>query len=184
MVKKVTPKVESELLLNIKDIEKAKTSNLETKKEAKALKLEESLEKYNQSYLKALNAPIPKISLHFNEVLTRAVPIEVKSKSGLILSVPGNSDFKIAEQLSRLSHAVQEKQEILMVGGMISEGEQEKGIRPGRMCKINFKNFRSMSDRHLPGHIEMEYEIPAEQIGEYQYLIIDKRDIIYTYDPE
>lgn len=179
---KVSPKTESNLLLNIKDIEKLKATNANSKFEHKAKTLEGELEKYNQSYLKALNAPIPDIKLHFSQVLVRAVPIEVKSKSGLIIGMPGETDIKIADRLSRVSDAVQQHQEILLVGDHVTKEEREAGLRPGRMCKMSLKGFRTMSDRHLPGNIEMEYEIPIEIIDGYKYILLDKRDILYTYD--
>ena len=184
-MEKTTGKVKSELLLSLKDIEKLKEGATDNKGkiEHKAKTIDSSLEKYNQSYVKALEAPVPPIKLHFNEVLVRAVPFEVKTKSGIILGV-SDSDFKLADKLERMSDAVDQFQEILMVGDMITEDEQQRGIRPGRMCKIRLDRFRQLSDRHHTGMIETEYNIPIEVIDGYKYIIIDKRDIIYTRDKE
>lgn len=181
MENKVTRNTESALLLNIKDIEAAKSSNINTKNAQKAFKIEESLEKYNQDYVKALKAPVPNISLHFNEILLRAVPLEMKSKSGLIINL-GEADISIAKKLNRMDTVCQLKQEILMVGDLITEDEQKRGIRPGRMCKYSIKGYRELSDEHLPGMIEAGYSLPIHEIDGYKYMIMDKRDIVYTYD--
>lgn len=178
-MEKLSPKVKSEALLHIKDIEKFKKENVTNKLQAKALKIEESLEKYNKAYIKAWEAPIPDISLHFNEVLVRAVPKEIKAAGGLILNA-GTEDFRIAGTLDKMSHAVDLFQEILMVGPMITEEEQKRGIRPGRICKMKLDRFRGITDHHTPGVIETEYNIPLEMIDGHKYIIIDKRDILYT----
>lgn len=175
--------LESTSLLSIKDIENLKSSNVDVKMQNKAKTLDSSIEKYNKNYVKALEAPVPNIRLHFNEVLVRAVPYEIKTRSGLILSV-ADSDFKMADKLERISEAISQTQEILMVGDMVSEEEQRKGLRPGRMCKFSLNRFRQLSDRHNRGMIETEYQVPSETIKGYKYLILDKRDIIYTADKE
>lgn len=177
-MKKTSPKVKSEVLLNIKDIEKMKAENSSAKIDQKAITIDDSLEKYNTAYIKAMEAPIPPINLHYNEVLLRAVPPEVKSKGGIILST--DSDYKVADRLGRMVNNVGQTQEILMVGDLITEREREAGLKPGNYAKLNLKNLRTMSDRHHAGMIEMEYEIPIEIIGDYKYIIVDKRDILYT----
>ena len=179
--KQVSKKVESDLLLNLKDINNFKSSNINTKLEQKALDIEQGLEKYNQNVIKALEAPIPNIGLHYNEVLIRAVPAEIKSKGNLIISTQ-DTDFKIGDKLNKMSHSVDQIQEILIVGRLITEEEKEAGIRPGRLCKIKLKNFRGIHDSHQPGMIETEYEMPIEVIDGHRYMIIDKRDILYTID--
>jgi co-chaperonin GroES (HSP10) len=178
---KVTRKIESDMLLNLKDIEAAKKENINTKQIAKAKTLDSSLEKYNESYVKAWEAPVPDITLHYNEVLVRAVPIEVKTKSGIIVSA-SMSDIQMADKLERMSHAVQATQEIIMVGNLITKEEQESGLRAGRMARINFDRYRTLSDRHQPGMAQTEYSVPVETIDGYKYIIIDKRDIVYTTD--
>lgn len=179
----VTSKVHSEALLNLKDIETAKASNINSKLQNKAKTIDASLEKYNAKYVKALEAPVPNVSLHFNEVLVRAVPFEIKTRSGLILGV-NESDFKVADKLERMSEAIDQTQEILMVGDMVTKDEQERGIRPGRICKFRLDRFRTISDRHQNGMIQTEYNVPSEEIDGYKYLILEKRDIIYTKDME
>lgn len=175
--KKVTRNIESSMLLNMKDIESARSGS--SKIEDKKKTLDDVLEKYNQATVKALNAPIPKIKLPFSEVLLRAVPFEVKSKSGIILSAGNN--MMIANQLDRMSDGVDQVQEILMVGAAISKEDQElTGIKPGNMCKFSLKRFVSLSDEHQAGNISKKYEIPAEEIDGHKYLIIDRRDIIFT----
>lgn len=178
---KISAKVNSEVLLNIKDIEKIKSENVNVKFKNKAILIEDSLAKYNTSYIDALEAPIPDIALHYNEVLVRAVPREIKSAGGIILS-GGMEDFKIAQTVDRMSHAVDIFQEILMVGPLVSEEEQERGIRPGRIARMKLDRFRGLSDGGRPGQIETEYNIPLEQIDNYKYIILDKRDILYTKD--
>ena len=178
-MQKVSNNSQSELLLNIKDIEQAKSSNINTKIENKAKTIDASLDKYNATLVKALEAPAPDIALHFNEVLLRAVPIEVKTRSGIIL---GLNDLQTADKLEKMSEAISQTQEILMVGDLITEDEQKRGLRPGRICKFRLDRFRTISDRHQNGMIQTEYTVPSEVINDYKYLIIDKRDIIYTKD--
>lgn len=179
---KITPKVESELLLNLKDISKLKSGNAAIKSEDKAITIDATIEKYNKKYTKAMEAPVPKVNLLYNEVLLRAVPKEIKSKSGLIISLgEDQSDYSIAHQLNRMTHAVSMKQEILMVGSLVTDEEQQRGMCPGSIAKINLKKFRSLHDRSTPGVIEHEYEIPLEVIDGYEYILVDKRDILYTY---
>lgn len=177
--KNVSNAVQSELLLNLKDIEAMKPSNLKDKFENKAKTIDASLEKYNQKLVKALEAPVPEIRLHFGEVLLRAVPIEVKTRSGIIL---GLNDVQTADRLEKMSEAISQTQEILMVGDLVTENEQSRGIRPGRICKFRLDRFRTISDRHQNGMVQTEYTVPSEEIDDYKYLIIDKRDIIYTKD--
>lgn len=179
--KKVSNAAHSSLLLNMKDINNAKGGAMNSKMDNKARTIDASLEKYNNTLMKALEAPAPNITLHYNEVLLRAVPIEVKSRSGIILGLH-ESDYKTADRLERLSEAISQTQEILMVGGLVTKEEQEAGLRPGRICKFRLDRFRTISDRHQTGMVETEYTVPSETIGEYKYLIIDKRDIIFTRD--
>lgn len=179
--KKISNAAQSSLLLNIKDIEKAKKSTMNSKMDNQARTIDASLEKYNTKYTEALNAPAPKISLLYNEVLLRAVPIEVKSRSGIILGLH-ESDYKTADRLERLSEAISQTQEILMVGDLITKEERAKGLTPGRICKFRLDRFKTISDRHQNGMIETEYTVPSEEIDGYKYLIIDKRDIIYIKD--
>lgn len=181
--KQMSRSTESELLLNIKDIERIKSDNADAKFAERAITIEKSIEKYNSSYIKALRAPTPNISLHYNEVLVRAVPLEIKSKGGIILSA-GTDNHKIADQLNRMVDAVKQTQEILMVGNLITEEERDAGIRPGRYAKIKLDRFRTLSDRHAPGMIETTYELPIEVIKGEKYMIIDKRDILYTTDSD
>ena len=183
MSEKTTRKVESDLLLNIKDIEKFKSENTEIKFEDKRVTIDKEMERYNQDYIKAMEAPIPKISLHGNQVLTRAVPLEMKTKGGLIISVQ-DTDLAIANKLQTMSHAVYLHQEILMVGQHVTEEEVEHGLKPGRWCKFSLKRMRNLTDERLPGVIEVEFDVPREVIDGYPYLILDKRDIIYTYDKQ
>lgn len=178
---KITPKAESDLLINVKEINKWKSSTATNKLEQKAIDIESGLDAYNQKYLTALKAPIPNIGLHYNEVLVRAVPAEIKSKGNLIVSV-GDNDFNIGSKLNKMSDTVDQVQEILMVGRLISQAEQDAGIRPGRLCKINLKNFRGITDEHQPGMINSEYIMPIEIIDGHKYMLIDKRDILYTKD--
>lgn len=179
---KMTKKVESDLILSMKDVEEAKANNIDRKKDNMALKIEDGLEQYNQEIVRALEAPVPKISLHYNEVLLRAVPAEIKSRSGIILGTPNANNFLTAKKLTRMSSAVSFFQEILMVGDLVSESEKESGIRPGRIARVKFDRYRVLSDDHLPGVIETNYEVPKEIIEGYPYLILDKRDIFYTKD--
>ena len=183
MSKKMSPKTNSDLLLNIKDIEKFKKENLNIRQESKAYDIEKSLEKYNQKMLDALSAPIPNISLHYNEVLCRAVTPEIKTKGGLIISST-MTDIESAKKLDAMSHAIDHFQEILMVGSMITETEQKAGIRPGRVAKIKWDRFRTMDDDHVPGVINTSIKIPHEMIDGNPYIIIDKRDIVYTKDKD
>ena len=177
----VTRKVESDLLLNIQDINKFKATTADTKIEQRKVDIESGLEKYNKSYIDAWEAPVPDISLHYNEVLLRAVPVEIKSKGGLITSV-GETDLQIGGKLNRMSDAIDQVQEILMVGTLITDAEQIAGMRPGRMCKLRLDRFRTVSDEHKPGMIEMQYDIPLEVIDGQRYLLVDKRDLMYTKD--
>jgi len=180
---KVSPKVESSLLLNLKDIDKMKKGNSQTKMQNKALSIEESLHAYNSKVTKAMEAPVPSIAVHYNEVILRAVPSEMRSKGGIILSLGEEmTDYKVANQVEKMSHGVNQTQEILMVGPLVSEEERERGIRVGRKCKMKLDRFRGLTDHGRPGQIQTEYNIPLETIDGYEYIIIDKRDILYTKD--
>jgi hypothetical protein len=168
------------MLLNMKDIHGARSNNMDSKMEAKAKTIDESLKKYNAKYMKALEAPTPKIKLPFGEVLLRALPIEIKSRAGLILNVSEN-DFKVANKLEVMSEAIDQVQEILLVGNLVTQEDQEKGgIKPGNICKFRLTRFRELKDDHATGQIQTSYNIPSEEIDGYRYLIIDKRDIIFT----
>lgn len=185
MLKKIERKTESDLLLNLKDISAFKSGNVNTKMEDKALTIDVTLEKYNKRFVEAWDAPVPAINLPYNEILIRAVPKEIKSSGGLIISLGENeesTDFNIANKLNKMSHAVSNNQEILKVGSMVTEHEKEGGIREGLMCKLKLSNFRSIHDRMAPGVIEHEYAMPVYSIDGYEYMIIDKRDILYTYE--
>lgn len=181
---KMTANTESELLLSIKDIERIKKENIEVKRENQKKTLDKSIEKYNKGYIDALNAPTPDIKLPFSEVLLRAVPLEIKGKHGIILSA-GAPDMRMMDKLDRLTFAVQEEQEILLVGDTVTEKQQTTGgITPGRIAKLNLKHFRSMSDRHHAGMIEMDYDIPIEVIDGHRYIVCDVRSILYTREKE
>lgn len=180
-MQKIERKTESELLLNLKDINKFKEETINNKIDQKRIDIEESLEKYNTNVKKALNAPVPNIGLHYNEVLLRAVPAEIKSKGNLIIST-GDTDLNIGNKLNTMSESVDQTQEILMVGNLITEIEKDAGIRPGRRAKIKLDNFRRLHDMHSPGMIETEYHMPIEIINGYKYMIVDKRDLLYTID--
>ena len=185
MLKKIERKTENDLLLNLKDISSFKSSNMNEKQEDKALTIDSTLEKYNRKYIEAQQAPVPKINLPYSEVLIRAVPKEIKSSGGLIISLGENeasTDYNIANQLNKMSHAVSNVQEILLVGGMVTKEEQDGGIRVGLMCKLNMNGFRSIHDRMAPGVIEHEYSMPLHHIDGYDYMIINKRDVLYTYE--
>lgn len=180
-MEKMTKKIQSDLLLNIKDIEQFRKENANTKTEAKKFEIEDSLQKYNQKMIDAWNAPVPNITLHYSEVLVRAVPAEIKSKGGLIISSSMN-DIQAAKRLDAMSHAVDFHQEILMVGKQVSEKEQEEGIRPGRIARCKWDRFRTLDDDHVPGVINTSIKVPFETIDGHNYIIIDKRDILYTKD--
>ena len=173
-MKKISNNTQSELLLNLKDIEAIKKGNYKTKSEDFRITMEKSLSKYNKRLIEALNAPIPDISIPFNEVVCRAVPVEIKSKGGLILST-GTDDINIAKRLDHMSIAIESSQEILLVGDLVTE----KHLQPGYIAKINFKRFRTVEDNELGGLIT-KIELPTFEIEGHTYLIIDKRDIIYT----
>lgn len=179
--KKMGRATHSSALLNLKDIESVKGKNLDAKSEAKVKTLDETLKNYNKTYEDAMNAPVPPINIPFNQVLVRAVPINVKTRSGLIISVSQN-DFKTATELDRVSHAVTKYQEILMVGAFVTEAEQEAGIRPGMMAEINFDNYLKVKDNHQAGMLEKAYEIPVRTFNGYKYMLIDKRDIVITFE--
>jgi len=179
--KTLTRKVESDLLLNLKDIEKIKSSNADVKFEDRRLLLDKEIENYNKEFKLAIEAPIPNIALHGNQVLIRAVPLEMKTKGGLIIAV-GDTNIDIANKIQRMNHAVLQHQEILLIGQHVTEEERNHGIQVGRWCKFSLKNMRSLHDRMAPGVIDVEYDIPKEWINGFPYVIIDKRDIIYTYE--
>jgi len=187
MSEKISRKVESDLLLNVKKTNKVSSDTLALKVEDKRITIDKSLDKYNINYKKAMEAPVPKINLLFNEVLLRAVPAEIRGKHGLILSAGQmnvGEAFKMAQSLDKMSSSVNHEQEILMVGNMITEAEQKRGIRPGLMCKFKMDHMRGISDESQPGMIEHEYNIPLATINGHRYIIIDKRDIAYTYDKD
>lgn len=169
------------MLLNLKDLNKIREGNFKTRVEDKGLNIESGMEKYNKAFLEALNAPVPDIALHYNEVLLRACPAEIKTRGNLIYSI-GDNDLDIAKKLNSMSHNVDQVQEILLVGSLITAQEREAGLRPGRMAKIKLANFRNLTDQHLPGMIETEYTMPVEKIDGNRYMILDKRDILYTRD--
>jgi len=177
---KTSQKTKSDLILNIKDIERLKATP-KVKMEDRAITIEKSMEKYNTGLIDALEAPVPNITLHYNEVLVRAVPPEIKTKGGIILSST-MSDIQSAKTLESMSHSVDFLQEILMVGRLITEAEQEDGIRPGRIARCKWDRYKTLDDDHTPGMINTSIKVPFERIDGCNYIIIDKRDILYTTD--
>lgn len=180
-MKNVSKEAQSALLLNMKDIEAFKKTNMQLRMEDQSVQLDKSLEKYNKAITDALNAPVPNITLHYNEVLVRAVSPEIKSRGGLIISST-MSDIQSAKRLESMSHAVDFNQEILMVGKLITQQEQDDGIRPGRIARCKWDRFRELDDDHTPGMINTSIKVPHETIDGSPYIIIDKRDILYTKD--
>lgn len=173
---KLSPKVNSDVILNLKDIEKLRSVNMVTKQDDKLKTMDDTLEKYNKNYRDAKNAPIPNIKLHFTEVLVRAVPVEMRSKGGIILHT-GMTDAGVISKLDYLSEAVADEQEILMLGDMLEERNAK--IKPGDMAKISFNRFRQLDDTGN-GVIKTSYQVPVHTIDGYKYMIIDHRDIVYT----
>lgn len=178
-MEKINKSTKSTALLHYNDLNKYRKSNQKIKEEDKSQVIEEAITKYNKSVTDAQTAPIPNITLHFNEVLCRAVPIEVRSRAGLI--IPTDSyDAKIAQKVEYMSDAVNDEQEILMIGNMLETSNYNK-IQPGQIAKINFKRFRELEDGGT-GIIKTKYDIPCYTINGYKYIIIDQRDIIYTFN--
>jgi hypothetical protein len=54
----------------------------------------------------------------------------------------------------------------------------------GRICKYSLKRFQALSDEHQAGNIKKTYDVPCEEIDGYKYLIIDRRDIMFTKEKE
>lgn len=167
-------KTYSDLALNIKDIEKLKSENFNNKVDNKIKTLDESLEKYNKNYIDALEAPMPDITLPFSQILTRAVPFEIRTKSGIILNA---TEANIASALNKFSEAIDLTQEILLVGAMAKENYSY--ITANKQVRINPERFRRIKEDHRPGVVELEYVLPVYTINNYKYLIIDVRDILY-----
>lgn len=175
---KTSQKIKSELLLNLKDLEKKEQKN---KLVAKGLKLDDSMERYNKKVVDAMEAPMPPIAVHYNEVVLRAVPSEIKTASGIILDTAAG-DYQTAKTLETMTERVGFFQEILMVGPLVTEQEREAGLRPGRIARIKWDRFLRLDDDHSPGVISTSIKVPQEIIDGYPYLIVDKRDIMYTKD--
>ena len=151
----------------------------------KIAKFEEKKEEYNSQINRAKSAPVPPIAVHYNEVVLKAVPVEITTASGIILGIgDAFNDIEDTKTLDAMSHRVDFFQEILMVGPLVSDQEKEAGLRPGRIARIKWDRFRTIDDDHTPGIIQMSIAVPQEIVNGYPYLIVDKRDIMYTKDAE
>jgi len=151
----------------------------ETKKAESAVEL--AIEKYNERYVKNINAPIPNIKISYSYILTKAAPPKMKgvTKSGLILNEL-EVDVRMAKKLSIMSENVDDLQEVLLCG----EHVLESVCVPGDVVRINYNKYLQLSDDHQAGVIEKTYDIPLYEIDGNEYLLLDARDIIYSIPKE
>lgn len=135
------------------------------------------MEKYNEKYLKCLNAPVPNVRVAYSYILTKAVPPKMKgaTESGIILNQL-DVDVRMLKKLEIMTENVSDEQEVLLVGHHITDDI----VKPGEIVKIDFRRYRTLNDDHQAGVIETSYEIPMYEIDGHEYLLLDARDIIYA----
>ena len=137
----------------------------------------EIYEKHKEKYDTSLSAPIPKIKLPYNFVLTRATPPRMIDKTeGGILVNKLDVDERTMQRLLIMTEHVSDVQEVMMTGFNVDE----RVCVAGEHVRIDFRRFRTLNDDHTAGVIETSYEVPVHTIDGYDYLIIDSRDIIYA----
>lgn len=135
------------------------------------------LDKYNQRYLKNLNAPIPNIKISYSYILTRAVPPKMTgtTESGLILNQI-ETDSRMLKKLEIMTENVSDEQEVLLCGEHVLNSVCE----PGDTVRINYDKYLRINDDHTAGVIQKGYEIPLYEIDGNEYLLLDARDVIYS----
>lgn len=148
------------------------------KKEQKT-KMDLELDNYNKRYTKNYNVSTPDIAVPYSYILTTATPPKMTgySESGLIINKL-EVDVRLANKLKIMSENVSDEQRVLSIGPFVTDGLK---VKPGDMVKINFERYRTIHDNHTPGVIETQYDIPLFVIEDNEYLMIDARDVYYSF---
>lgn len=136
-----------------------------------------AVEKYNERYVKNINAPTPNIKISYSYILTKAVPPKMTgtTASGLIINQK-EVDVRMAKKLEIMSENVSDEQEVLLCGEHVLKSVCE----PGDTVRINYDKYLRLNDDHTSGVIQKGYEIPLYEIDGNEYLLLDARDIIYS----
>jgi co-chaperonin GroES (HSP10) len=136
-----------------------------------------SVQKYNERYVKNLNAPTPNIKISYSYILTKAVPPKLNetTAAGIIINEK-EVDVRMAKKLEIMSENVSDEQEVLLCG----EHVMASVCVPGDTVRINYDKYLRLNDDHTAGVIQKGYEIPLYEIDGNEYLILDARDVIYS----
>jgi hypothetical protein len=137
---------------------------------------------HNKERRRELRAPIPGVKVPFSMVMVKAVRpkmINTLAEMNLInIDIEGDERFK--REAVTMVRVILDEQEIVSVGK-----NAEENFAVGELVKIDFRRFTALRDTNVAvpdGQYSKEIDVPICTINGHEYIIIDQRDIRWTFD--
>lgn len=143
---------------------------------------EAQIEGHNKARRLEIKAPVPGVKVPFSFVMTKAVRPKMINTLAHIklvqLDIEGDEKFKRDSQ--SMVRVVFNEQEIVSVGK-----NAEENFKVGQLVKIDFRRFMAVKDTNESnpnGEYSKYIDVPIHMIDGHEYMMIDQRDIVWTYE--
>jgi len=140
------------------------------------------IEAHNKLRRKEIRAPKPGVKVPFSMVMVKAVrPKMINTLAHMnMINVTIEGDERFKREASTMVRVILDEQEIVSVGK-----NAEENFKVGELVKIDFRRFMALRDTNESnpnGEYSKEIDVPISAIDGYEYIIIDQRDIRWTFD--
>lgn len=140
------------------------------------------IEAHNKERRNEIRAPKPGIKVPFSSVMVKAVRpkmINTLAHMGMInVDIEGDDRYK--REVRAMVRPIFDEQEIVSLGK-----HAEENFSVGDLVKIDFRRFMALRDTNVDspdGQLSKEIDVPISTIDGHEYVIIDQRDIKWTFE--
>jgi len=140
------------------------------------------IEAHNRARRDEIRAPKPGIKVPFSAVMVKAVRpkmINTLAHMGMIkVDIEGDERYK--REALTMVRPIFDEQEIVSLGK-----HAEENFSVGDLVKIDFRRFMALRDTNVDspdGQLSKEIDVPISTIDGHEYVIIDQRDIKWTFE--